>query len=91
MKDAEAAEIVARFEMAVLESAHLQAAYRAAELVAGTKEALTGIYNASADAQRRRDGCRLALLEALTGKELSNEEDPGNVWKGAETPFADNH
>ena len=88
--DMKAAELVARFEMAVIKSSRLQDAYRNLGLAAA-KEAQTAAFNASEDAQAKRDRYRLALLEALTGKERSNEEEPGNVWKGAATPLADNH
>jgi uncharacterized protein YbaP (TraB family) len=30
-------------------------------------------------------------FEAMADNEASNQEEPGNVWKGAETPFAENH
>lgn len=89
MTDIEAAEIVARFEMAVLNAARTQDAYRVLGL-SGEREAQTAAFNASEDAQRKRDRHRLALLEALTG-DRSGEEDPDNIWKGAETPFAENH
>lgn len=87
--DVEAADLVARFEMAVLNVAHTQDASRSLGL-SDEREAQTAAFNASEDAQRKRDRYRLALLEALTG-DRSGQEEPGNVWKGAETPFADNH
>lgn len=30
-------------------------------------------------------------FENMAANELTNQEEPSNVWKGAETPFADNH
>ena len=88
--DVKAAELVARFESAVLDSAHVFAAYRSTQSVDGTEAEQTALFAAVQAANIKRAEYRLALLEALTG-DRSNQEDPGNVWKGAETPFADNH
>lgn len=66
MMDSEAAELVAKFERAILDAAHLQLAYREARLVAGTNEALTGLFNAAEDADAKRSRMRLKVLEALS-------------------------
>lgn len=66
MMDSEAAELVAKFERTILDAAHLQSAYREARLVAGTNEALTGLFNAAEDADAKRSRMRLKVLEALS-------------------------
>jgi hypothetical protein len=30
-------------------------------------------------------------FEKMAENEATNQGEPGNVWKGAETPFAENH
>ena len=33
----------------------------------------------------------LQQFAKMADNELSSQEDPANIWKGAEAPFADNH
>lgn len=65
MTDEDAASLVAKFEQATLDAAHLNRAYQEARLVAGTNEALTGLFNAMEDAQAKRNRARLKVLKAL--------------------------
>jgi hypothetical protein len=90
INDVKAAELVARFESAVLDAAHIFTAYRAAQSVDGTEAEQTALFASLQSANLKRAEYRLALLEALSG-DRSGDEDPNNVWKGAETPFAENH
>lgn len=66
--DVDAAALVAKFERAVLDATHLHRAYQEARLVAGTNEALTGLFNAMEDAQAKRERHRRALLAVLADK-----------------------
>lgn len=88
--DVKAAEMVARFESAVLDAGHIFTAYRAAQNVEGTEKEQTALFASLMAANTKRSQYRLALLQALTD-DRSNQEEPDNVWKGAETPFAENH
>lgn len=66
MKDVDAASLVAKFERAILDAAHLHRAYQEARLVAGTNEALTGLFNTMEDASAKRDRARRSVLNALS-------------------------
>jgi hypothetical protein len=76
MSDADAAALVAKFERSILDAAHLHRAYQEARLVAGTNEALTGLFNAMEDAEARRNRSRLKVLKALTGSILETTHEP---------------
>ena len=64
------------------------------ELEDGDAAILARVLKAYRSETTEEEGVVLFFLERfqnMAASEASNQEDPGNVWTGAETPFADNH